>query len=253
MILIADAHVNTAKGTHRHFFRMLDALEGTREDIVFMGDIFDLWIALPGYEQRVHARFLAWCRRQGMHRKIGYIEGNHEFFLAEEKGDAFSWATDRAFRIDGRGSLFCHGDRINPLDRNYLLFRKLTKNRFVKQMLRRLPWGPFIAEIVKKQLKHTNPTFRNHLPRKALLDLLSAARTSGIDRVFAAHFHQEAFFEQNGAHLHLLPAWMDTGRITRFDPRTGRVVHLPWQALSEGRMPRHRRVPDRAVAAVKIG
>ena len=109
MILIADAHVNVAAGTHRPFFRMLAALEKTKEDIVFMGDIFDLWIALPGFEQAVHHHFLTWCRQQKAHREIGYIEGNHEFFLSEEKGDAFSWATDRDFKADSRGNLSATG------------------------------------------------------------------------------------------------------------------------------------------------
>jgi len=253
MILIADAHVNTAKGPHHPFFRMLHALGKTGEKIVFMGDIFDLWIALPGYEQTVHTRFLAWCRRQKIRREIGYIEGNREFFVAEEKREAFSWATDRAFKADGDGNLFCHGDRINRRDRNYLRFRRLTKNGVIKGLLRILPGGPFFAEAVKKHLKHTNPAFRNRLPREALLDLLSVARSSGIRRVFVGHFHQEAFFEQGGAQLHILPDWMRTGRVTRFDPRTGRVTHLPWQALSEGRLPRHQHLPPPPFPGIKMG
>lgn len=240
MILIADAHVNIAAGTHRPFFRMLDALEKTSEDIVFMGDIFDLWIALPGYEQAAHARFLAWCREQKKVREIGYLEGNHEFFLAEEKGDAFTWVTDRAVQTDGRGSLFCHGDRINRRDRNYLRFRKLTKNSAAKQFLRFLPSGPFWAETIKKKLRHTNPAFRSALPREEILRFLSAARALGLKRIFVGHFHQEAFFRCGNAHLHILPDWMATRRITRFSRRTGQVSHFRWEALKRHR-PLHRK------------
>jgi UDP-2,3-diacylglucosamine hydrolase len=231
MILIADAHVNAAAGTHRPFFRMLDILEKTAEDIVFMGDIFDLWIALPGYEQSVHARFLEWCRQQKTRREIGYIEGNHEFFLAEEKGDAFSWATDRAFRADGRGNLFCHGDRINRRDRNYLRFRELTKNRPVKRLLGILPSGPFWAEHVKKKLKHTNQAFRSNLPREEILRFLSTAQAGGIKRIFVGHFHQEAFFRRGRAQLYVLPDWLGTRKITRFNRLNGQVFHLQWQDL----------------------
>ncbi len=231
MILIADAHVNIAAGTDRPFFRMLSVLEETAEDIIFMGDIFDLWIALPRFEQTIHARFIAWCRRQKARREIGYIEGNHEFFLAQEKGDAFTWATDRACRSDGRGTLFCHGDRINRQDRNYLRFRKLTKNSTVKQLLRILPAGPFWTEQIKKRLKHTNAAFRNRLPREEILHLLSTAQAAGAVRVFCGHFHQEAFFRQGGAVLHVLPDWCGTWKVTRLDPATGEVRHLHWQEL----------------------
>ncbi|WP_373501418.1 UDP-2,3-diacylglucosamine diphosphatase [Desulfococcus sp.] len=231
MMLITDAHVNTAAGTHRPFFRMLDALGKTSEDIVFMGDIFDLWIALPGYEEAAHTRFLSWCREQKAGRKIGYIEGNHEFFLAEEKADAFSWATARAVLADGRGNLFCHGDCINRRDRNYLRFRELTKNRAVKQILRILPSGPFWAETIKKKLRHTNQAFRSALPREEILRFLSAARALGLKRIFVGHFHQEVFFRCGDTHLHILPDWMTTRRITRFNRRTGQVSHFRWEAL----------------------
>ncbi len=226
MILIADAHVNTAAGTDRPFFRMLETLERSSEDIVFMGDIFDLWIALPGYEQVVHTRFLSWCRQQKIRREIGYIEGNHEFYLAEEKADAFSWATDRAFKTDGKGNLFCHGDRINRRDRNYLRFRALVRNRPVKLLLGLLPSGPFWADHVKKKLKHTNASFRGGLPRDEIMRYLSMAQAAGIQNIFVGHFHQEAFFSRAGARLYVLPAWLNTGRITRFNRRTGQVSHF---------------------------
>lgn len=231
MILITDAHVNAAAGTHRPFFSMLEALEKTREDIVFLGDIFDLWIALPRYEQTVHTRFIEWCRREKTRRDIGYIEGNHEFFLAEQKRDAFSWATDTAQWADGRGNLFCHGDLINRRDRNYLRFRRLTKNRRLKSILRILPSGPFWVEHVKKKLKHTNPAFRSCLPREEIRRFLSAAKAAGISRVFVGHFHQEAFFREGGTRLYVLPDWMGTRRITRLNPLSGRVFHLPWPDL----------------------
>lgn len=237
MILIADAHVNAAAGTHRPFFNMLSALEKTTEDIVFMGDIFDLWIALPGFEQTVHHHFLTWCRQQKARREIGYIEGNHEFFLSEEKRDAFSWATDRAFRADGRGSLFCHGDRINHRDRNYLWFRALVRNRPVKELLRIIPLGPFWAAHIKKKLKHTNQAFRSCLPREELLRFLSTARAGGIKRIFVGHFHQEAFFRQGDAQLYVLPDWMGTRKVTRFNRSSGQVYHLRWQDLR--RLPPH--------------
>jgi len=231
MILIADAHVNEAAGSHHPFFRMLGSLEQTSEDVVFMGDIFDLWIALPGYERTVHARFLEWCRQQKTRRDIGFIEGNHEFFLAEEKGDVFSWAADRALKDDGSGNLFCHGDRINRQDRNYLRFRALVKNNAVKRILRILPFGPLLAEHVKKKLRHTNQAFRANLPREEILRFLLTAQGGGIKRIFVGHFHQEAFFRHGDTELYVLPDWMSTGKITRFNRMTGQVSHLQWQDL----------------------
>ena len=62
MIIIADAHVDDAGGHKADFFQMLRAIEKTNHDVIFLGDIFDLWIALPRYEKDCHKAFLAWCQ-----------------------------------------------------------------------------------------------------------------------------------------------------------------------------------------------
>jgi hypothetical protein len=79
--MIADAHISRTQGNVEAFFEMLAALEDGPSDVVFLGDIFDLWVALPRYENEQHRMFLSWCQRQKGHRRIGFVEGNHEFFL----------------------------------------------------------------------------------------------------------------------------------------------------------------------------
>src|SRR5210317_281851 len=49
MIIITDAHISKAKGNHAIFFKMLESLEKNNQDLIFLGDIFDLWVALPRY------------------------------------------------------------------------------------------------------------------------------------------------------------------------------------------------------------
>ncbi len=77
MIIITDAHISKTKGNHAIFFKMLEFLEKNNQDLIFLGDIFDLWVALPRYEEEIHQDFIAWCRIQKSHRTIGYMEGNY--------------------------------------------------------------------------------------------------------------------------------------------------------------------------------
>ena len=49
-------------------------------------NIFDLWIALPRYEDEIHTKFIDWCRKQKHIRTIGYLEGNHEFYYLHVNG-----------------------------------------------------------------------------------------------------------------------------------------------------------------------
>ena len=85
MIIVSDAHINKSRGNHSEFFKMLAAIEKTEHDLIFLGDIFDLWIALPRYEEDIHVNFIAWSREQKDSRTIGFLEGNHEFYVGIDK------------------------------------------------------------------------------------------------------------------------------------------------------------------------
>lgn len=232
MFIISDAHVNETLGNHRAFFGMLRALEKTAEDIVFLGDIFDLWIALPRYERAIHRRFLSWCATQKLRRRIGFIEGNHEYFLARHKRRFFSWCTDGAFWKDGCGNIFCHGDQVNCLDRNYLWFRRTVKNNLSQTVLRMLPLGPRFVGQVRIRLKHTNPLFRRYLPKQQLEAFAQARFAEGARMVFVGHFHRAyRYRDQQGRTLHTVPCWFDNQSITRFGPDTGNVHHAEWSSL----------------------
>jgi len=232
MIIICDAHVSEAKGNHLQFFKMLGAFESCDHDLIFLGDIFDLWIALPRYEREIHHRFLAWCKKQKQHRTIGYIEGNHEYFLAEERKDFFSWCTDKAFRQDGHGTVFCHGDQVNRLDKNYLLFRKLAKNGISKQILRFLPPGPRFVEYLKARMKKTNLDFRRQFPAQQIETFAEHRFKESGRTIFIAHFHRPySYRSSEGGVLHTLPGWMGTGMVTLCDENNRTVRHLNWQEL----------------------
>jgi len=234
MILVSDAHVSRQRGNHRAFFRMLRALENTDDDLVFLGDIFDLWIALPRYENALHRRYLDWCRAQGRRRRIGFVEGNHEYFVAQERNRYFTWCTDTAYLWEEDGTLFCHGDQINRRDIQYLRFRKLSKNRLTRLLLRGLLPGPRLAALVKIKMKATNPEFRKTLPREEIALFGEKGFREGVRRIFAGHFHQQyRYCNDQGRCLYTLPGWCTEGQITRYEPATGSVRHLDWRLLPE--------------------
>ena len=81
LLLIADSHVRPGKNSFGAFFQMLSWIETTNYDVVFLGDIMELWIGLKGYEGEIHKRFLSWCAAEKKHRKIYFLEGNHEYFV----------------------------------------------------------------------------------------------------------------------------------------------------------------------------
>jgi len=232
LVLIADAHISAPWGNADVFFQMLTALEHGPADVMFLGDIFDLWIALPRYEKALHHAFLAWCRRQKRRRRIGFIEGNHEFFLAQTHREAFTWCTHRPWWRDDEGNLFCHGDRINRLDRNYLAFRKLTKNPISRTVIRWLPFGPSLVHHVKTRMKGANQDFRKALPLDDLRAFGEARFAEGVDRVFLGHFHHRFDYQgARGGELHTLPDWFSEGWISVLTADRNGLRQGPWRDI----------------------
>jgi len=233
MIIISDAHISKAQENHATFFRMLEFFEGNRQDLIFLGDIFDLWVALPGYEGRLHREFSAWCREQKRHRTIGFMEGNREYYLATERAQVFSWCSSDAWYRDEAGILFVHGDQINRRDKNYLAFRRLLKNRMAKFMLTHAPWGAKMAHLCKRLLKHTNTEFRLHLPRDEIKAFADSRFDDGVEAIFVGHFHREYIYHGSDAKsLYILPDWFSTQKATVFDPHSNKAICLHWEQIS---------------------
>ncbi len=232
MILVSDSHVSVANGNVEPFFKMLARLGQTKQDLVFLGDIFDLWIALPRYQERIQTKFLEWCAMNRADRSIGFVEGNHEFYVAEESGHCFSWCTADSWVDEQANVMLVHGDQINRADKKYLRFRRLTKNGLVKNFARAVPFGPSLANVLKKRLKKTNRAFRIGLPRKSVDAFAEAMFSTGVRRVFVGHFHQEYRYRSgNRQALHVLPDWFATQMVSVYDPQKETLESLHWEKL----------------------
>ena len=232
LVMIADAHLSRGRGNLDAFFRMLAALGEGPGDVVFLGDIFDLWIAAPRYEKDFHRKFLIWCRRQKHRRRVGFVEGNHEFFVARAHGRSFTWSTQGPWWQNAAGHLFCHGDLVNRADRAYLAFRRATKNPVSRVVIRGIPLGPRLVEGVKRGLKGANPAFRKHLPVEALRAFAEMRFKEGATRIFMGHFHRSFHYEGfGGGALDTLPAWYPEGAVSVLGPDDNRLRQGPWKDL----------------------
>jgi UDP-2,3-diacylglucosamine hydrolase len=221
MILIADTHAGK-EGDLGQFFGMLETLKESTEDLVFLGDVFDLWFGLPRYEGPEHRRFMTWCSEQKTHRTIGFVEGNHEFFLTGYRNDCFSWCTDTRKRI---GDLvFAHGDLVNDNDVNYQRFRARIRTSGIRRLIRILPFGPSIVQLVKRRAKQTNKEFRNVFPEKELKAYAAGLGKDGVKHAFIGHFHTPyQTIEAEGCTVHCIPGWYVNGEVARFDEERGTV------------------------------
>jgi UDP-2,3-diacylglucosamine hydrolase len=229
MIVIADSHVGEENGNVAEFRETLAKLGKSRDDVVFLGDIFELWIALPAYEQPLHREFMDWCDAEKGRRSVGFIEGNHEFFVAEERAAHFTWCVGGAWR-NVPGCLLVHGDRIDRRDRGYRLLRRTSKTPLMKTMLRLAPpLGRALISAAKERLDRKGT---KRMPADQIRAFAEAEFAGGVKAILAGHFHQYyAYAGPEGCSLHILPAWLDTGIVTRFDPVLKQVRCCHWREM----------------------
>ncbi len=231
MILISDCHVT--EQCSDDFFAMLDHFDGGHEPIVFLGDIFDLWIAFPRYERGIHRQFLGWCRHQ--HRLMGWVEGNHEFYVGRYHSDVFTWVTDREHRdLD---AVFAHGDLVNRKDWRYHLFRRVVRGVCGRTLVRFLPGGPALAHRMRHDLEQTNMNFRKSLPHGELEAFAERLAADGVKWGFVGHFHDPyEVAVAEGTRLSVVPSWLLAQEVVQFDPDRGVVRALHWREIEP---PRH--------------
>ena len=232
MIIVTDAHVSKARGNDTAFFQMLAAVEKTEHDLILLGDIFDLWIALPRYETEIHHHFVSWCREQKKRRTIGFLEGNHEFYLASQRAEAFTWCSNDAWWRDDAATAYVHGDQINRKDTSYLRFRKLSKNRISRYILGCLPFGPKFADSLKEGLKNTNPQSRLQIPWDEIKSFADNRFAEGIDTIFMGHFHREyCYGNHESKKMYLLPDWLGKQKVALFQKNPQKISIRPWREL----------------------
>jgi len=230
LILIADSHLSENTNNLAEFTKFLEWISSSDHDVCFLGDIMELWIALPKFENAMHREFLDWCRREIRRRKIYLFEGNHEFFVAARHADCFSGGSQDCLRIGS--DLFCHGDLIQRHQLDHLLFRRMSKSRFAFLLLRFLPGVRKLVSLIQGIMRKKSRCYSKHLPLPEIHRWCDGKQQPGLQNIFLGHFHQAHQEERiEGLRLFCLPAWKEQQEIALFDPATRQCSFLHWQEL----------------------
>ena len=232
-VLIADAHVMCG-GTHESEFRaMLEWLASTDFDLLFLGDIMDLWIAKEGYEDDLQRWFVDWCIREKARRRIVYVEGNHEFFVEDRYDGVIGTVRKSRFQNESLVAEHGHNISITIIGFNRLLIA-FFKSRFSCLVLDVIPFGHKLVMFLKKCFGSNGRTFFSELPENAMrtwAEKLSSE--TACKEIFIGHFHNfQEFVLSNGATLRILPAWKNSQEVLILD-NEGKVSLRNWQNIAQ--------------------
>lgn len=229
LIFVADAHLEAGDLDLGVFLRFLKTRRRDTSRFYLVGDVFNLWLGAEKFimdHQRPVIEALEALRRDGV--QVFMVEGNREFFLADTlEHRAFDRVETIAAEDSYGGIRFhvSHGDLLNPEDRPYRLWRRISKSRPVWRFFRLFPraLAMAVARRLDARLRRTNLRHKWTFPHEAVRAHARRLAEAGFQAAVLGHFHEERTFQVSGGEgeridVYVLPAWRGTRRFLRFRP-----------------------------------
>lgn len=227
---IADAHLGDAKAPPAVFLDMLERLTDARV-VVFLGDLFQVWLAYPHFWDNATREVLAgFARLREKGVKLVFVRGNREYFLpagaarVSRRGLPFDAVVLEAgvLRWGKRRYGMTHGDLLNRNDTGYLKWRRFSRSAGFEFFFRVLPGfaARWLANRLEVLLSKSNREIKIQYPLEEL-EAFSALALPGMDGYFIGHFHREetiAISGQKGV-LRIVPDWLSQRRVYRLDAK----------------------------------
>ena len=189
-------------------------------DWLFLGDIFDVWVGVPGMDTPLEREFLDWVgRRRREGRWVGFWMGNREYFLDGLAGAFDLMGEGTGGGLPQEGLRFEHGDLVNAADWRYRLWNVVSRSGPVWLFARLLPGSLArpLAVRIQRALHTTNRDYKLAFPREAFR---RAAQEAPGATYLTGHFHTHQV-EANGIAL----PWAHEGQFAVWEQ--GRVKLLP--------------------------
>ncbi len=217
-IFLADAHLrNPADPAYQDLLIFLKNLPADLENLFILGDFFDFW---HGYQNTVLSHYTPILNAlKGLADKgvnIHFFAGNHEVSCGPRLQEIGSCHMEYArVEIDNQKIYLAHGDRLNPEDYLYRLWRSFLRSRFTRKILDILPIFVTlkIADTLSRSGQRCNEN-RKLIPPQVLNSCAALLKDKDdIQAVVIGHFHQkqqETFTTRSGPKsLYILGAWIN--------------------------------------------
>ena len=235
LAFVGDVHLDRGDAALEPFLSLLDRLGQRARRIVFLGDLFNVWLGRRELEQPHQTAVieaLRGLRERGV--AIGYVEGNRDYRIgAGYAGDAVDQATEAGTTEEQGGTrLFAsHGDLVNVRDLRYRLWRSFSRSAPVWWAFNRIAASRRLrlAESLERRLRATNVDYKREFPEAQVREFAAGIVARGFDAVVLGHFHLERELRLGPPHpegrVFVLPEWKGARRHLEVDEsgRTGFV------------------------------
>jgi len=216
LVFVGDVHLDRDDPDLDAFLDYVRRLSRSAGRIVFMGDLFNLWIGAESLEQ-AHHRAVVECLRslRSAGTQVHYLEGNRDYRIAQAHGgEAFDAVGEIALREDwgGRAIWAAHGDLVNVGDAQYRSWRRLSRSAPAWWLFSAIPRARrfAMAESLERRMRSTNLTMKREFPEALIRAYAEPRFAAGDDAVVLGHFHAEhelAAGPGGRGRIFVLPDW----------------------------------------------
>lgn len=231
LIYVADSHLTAADPEVDEFIRFLRAVGSSAGTLYILGDLFNIWFGEPKFrlphQQRV-LDALESLASSGVVLK--FVEGNRDFSIRRNHLNApFAEVAEESLieQYGGRRILAAHGDEVNRDDRQYRLWKRVSKSFAVYGLFRLLParWGLRLGERLERRLSGTNIRHKTYFPMEQCRHYAESLFGTTCDVIVLGHFHEEREMRLPTGTVYVLPTWRGHHRYLVFEGRNaGRFV-----------------------------
>lgn len=225
---VGDVHLERDDPELGAFLRMLERVAGSARTIVFLGDLFNLWVARDEFEGAHHRAVLGafdGLRRAGV--EVSYVEGNRDYRVARRYGGTLiGRAAEGALTLEhaGRRIVAVHGDLANSRDRQYRTWRRISRSPWFWRLFLCVPVGrrAALADRLESRMRSSNLAYKGEFPETEVRSYAERFFREGADLVVLGHFHVERVLaavppSPRGTAI-VLPEWKGSKRHLRVGP-----------------------------------
>lgn len=194
-VFISDVHLQGVDDPRTGpFAEFLLSFKGTVDVMCLVGDLFDFYYGFKSVVYWQHLPALAAfheLKKSGM--KLVFIEGNHEFRIAEAMRGAFGMEThvgEGEVLIGGKRILLCHGDLADPKDVGYRFLHWALRNPVTAAAASFAP--PSLALAVARLASDQSRAYKSGRGERLTALFREKARSAiadGFDAAIFGHSH----------------------------------------------------------------
>lgn len=225
-VFVSDVHLKGVDDPRtRPFAEFLRGWKGKTESLFIVGDLFDFYYGFKSVVYWQHLPAFAAIDelvRDGM--RVAFVEGNHEFRVAEAFRGAFgieTFESEGEVVVRGKRILLCHGDLADPTDRGYRFLHWALRNRLTAAIGGMVP--PSVAMRVARLASDGSRAYA--MGRGERLTELFRARAR---RAIAGGAHAAIFGHSHFPVLETLEAEGQTGTFANCGDWVEHFTHVTW-------------------------